>query len=44
MTFVNAKLYFVCCIYVHVASGSHVKSNRADISMSANNDEETDSR
>ena len=29
---------------MYIISGSHVKSNRADISMSANNHEEADSR
>ena len=30
--------------YVNITSGSHVKSNRADISMSANDNEEAHSR
>ena len=30
--------------HVYITSGSHVKSNRANISMSANDHEEADSR
>ena len=38
------KLDYPPSQHVYITSGSHIKSNRADISMSANDHEEADSR